>query len=364
MTCPDVSVVGLDIGGANLKLSDATGNSSSIAFPMWIDSSKLAKALGDMLRSHQAATGNATDHVAVTLTGEMADCFESRRTGVAFILDQLTSVVDGSMVSVYTTDGRWFSVEEAKADPWLVAASNWHALANWIGNSQVVGESTMLVVDIGSTTTDVVPVSNGCIITDARTDRERMQKGQLVYTGAQRTPLAALLSTVAIGSSVCPLVSERFATIDDAYIVLRETSEDESDYDTADGRSRTFSHSASRLARMIGEDRETIGDEVVRQIANQAVEAQAAMVATAIKRNLALVKKLESHVVVLSGHGHSLFDRAVKRLSYPGRIVRLSDFIGPEASRCAPALAVAWLLQRSCATKHTSEKASMTEHSK
>src|SRR5678816_634958 len=68
-----------------------------------------------------------TTRLAVTMTAELADCFVTKAEGMSYILDQLESI--GRSVSVWSTSGQFVSGEEARQQPMLVAAANWHALA-------------------------------------------------------------------------------------------------------------------------------------------------------------------------------------------------------------------------------------------
>ena len=73
-------VVGLDIGGANLKLADTEGRALERAFALWQHPRQLAEQLAEMLGSVAASAP-----LAVTMTGELADCFEDAAQGVRFI---------------------------------------------------------------------------------------------------------------------------------------------------------------------------------------------------------------------------------------------------------------------------------------
>ncbi len=104
-------IVGLDIGGANLKAAVWSGpaevRAASVHFPMWKMPDRLATATQQLLRELGGST-----HLAVTMTGELADCFASRREGVTRILDQLCRVVPAEQISVYSVDGRWLTADQ------------------------------------------------------------------------------------------------------------------------------------------------------------------------------------------------------------------------------------------------------------
>lgn len=338
------------MGGANLKLATWRDPSRtecvSQNFPLW----KQPQELGNVCRALIDRLGRA-DRLAVTMTGELVDCFATRREGVEQILRELSLAVRPEQISVYAVGGQWYTVDEAIANPWQVAASNWHALASWLGRWPVTAQlcQRALLVDIGSTTVDVIPILQGDVYTPARTDRQRLEQGQLVYTGIARTPLCAVAQHLKLNNIDVPLMAEWFATIDDAYVVLGLSGEDAQDCATADGRPRTVSCAAARLARMVGEDGESLPRDQIRSLAEQAVAIQAQQVARAIERNLSHLPSdpastIDEVVQVLfTGHGWPLFARAQRSVQTPHKVFALPDVLSTEASRCAPAAAVAWL---------------------
>ena len=339
-------VIGCDIGGANLKLADCLGHCASRSFPMWLDAEQLARTLREMLVDYEVT---AETQLAITMTGELADCFATRREGVHQILEQVEQAFAPERTQVYAVGNRWLSSKQARGVPWDVAASNWHALATWISTltePPFVAHPADLVLDIGSTTVDIIPMRPGVdggssISTNARTDRDRLERGQLIYTGLERTPVAAIVRDVTLDGQRCPVMAERFATSDDCYIVLGLTAESPEGCDTADNRPRTKANAHARLARMIGEDSETLAFACAKQIAEQVIDAQATQVAEGIARNL---PRTPANITVV-GHGRELASRAIARLDQPpANVIWLADHISPAAARCAPAMAVANLL--------------------
>ncbi|MCA9182414.1 MAG: hypothetical protein KDA51_13205, partial [Planctomycetales bacterium] len=283
-------VLGIDIGGAHIKLANSVGQSAAWYFPMWSAADELANSLRQGIECFSKDTRSTYSHIAVTMTGEMADCFATRAAGVEFILQQVASALTTVELHVYSVDGSWLTPQSACQRPWDVAASNWHALAEWIVRYVVADcDNLRLVLDIGSTTVDVIPIIGRRIATTARCDSERLRMRQLVYTGVGRTPIAAILTSATLDGVHWPLVAERFATSDDAYVALgivpaadlmwpdappsdcsmwpdappseslpRRLGRYGSDADTADGRPRTVSAARARLARMLGEDCERL----------------------------------------------------------------------------------------------------------
>ena len=186
-------LLGLDIGGANLKASDGETRSVSRAYAIWRDPEQLA----DELRALLAPWG-AWSVLAVTMTAELADCFTTKADGIDRILAAVEAVANGRPVHVWQTGGEFVTPDEARALPTLVAAANWHALATWA--ARMLGAEAGLLLDIGSTTTDIIPVSAGLPMPEGRTDLERLQSSELVYLGVRRTPLCALADAVTLPS--------------------------------------------------------------------------------------------------------------------------------------------------------------------
>ena len=360
----DEKIFGIDIGGANIKLSRLDGTSVAVAFPMWTNYDKLGEAVVKLL-SELDVEFDESCTLAVTMTGEMADCFFSRREGVAAILDGLTGVITDHQCQVYAVGGKWLSVQQSKQHPWDVAASNWYALVSWLlTHRQWLLDRCSAVLDIGSTTVDIIPIADNQIATEAKTDRDRMQLGQLVYTGMERTPIHAIVSHLSVDGVRCPVMAERFATSADIHLVLRSTKEEPNNCDTADGRPRTRACALARLARMVGEDSETLSEASIVSLAHQILDAQASQVAQALLRNLqaeqaraVLDTESQEHIsspspisgktVFVTGHGRPIVDRLRSRPELQGvHFELLEDRVTSAASRCAPALAVAQLWQQ------------------
>ena len=161
-------------------------------------------------------------------------------------------------MSIYLTDGRFVPPAAAIAEPLLVAASNWHALATFAGRF-AHRRSPAMLLDIGSTTTDLIPLVDGRPSTVGRTDPQRLASGELVYTGIERSPISRRVCA-ARGAANCPVAKELFATTWDAYLLLGELPEEPLSLHTADGRPATRACAADRLARMILADRTMFDD--------------------------------------------------------------------------------------------------------
>jgi (4-(4-[2-(gamma-L-glutamylamino)ethyl]phenoxymethyl)furan-2-yl)methanamine synthase len=325
----------LDIGGANLKAADGLGYCAIQAFPLWREPLRLAEVLRKVI-----ASAPVCGYIAATMTGELADCFDSKEEGVAHILQAMSTAADGKSVLVYQTSGRLEPLESALRQPLLAAAANWHALARFAGRYAKSG--TALLIDIGSTTTDVIPLVNGRPQTVGYGDTERLLSGELVYTGIERSPVCSVAGYLPYRQQLCPVAQELFATTWDAYLTLSEVPEEPDNRNTADGRPATRVASHARLARMICADVTMFEGADALAAAEAIRHHQTARIAAAVGQVVArLGQSPES--IILSGAGEFLARRVIERMNLAGDVISLSAELGPALSRCAPAHALAVL---------------------
>jgi probable H4MPT-linked C1 transfer pathway protein len=330
-------LIGWDIGGSNVKAAriDAGGEPVVVESPfaLWREPQRLP----EVLREVAARLGGA-DTMALTMTAELADCFGTKREGVAFVLDSMAAAFPAAAVSVFDVDGRFRSPAEAREMPLLVAAANWMASATLVARDYP--ESIFL--DAGSTTTDIIPIAGGTVAACGRTDPDRLLSGELVYTGALRTPICAIVQALPLRGHPCRVAAEHFAIAADAHRWLDHI--DEADYtcDTADGRGRSRSESAARLARMVCADCEMLDEEDVTAIAEYVVHAQVAQIGDALSQVLATLAPSDRRVAVLAGQGRFLARAAVQHVGLPA--IDIATALGSSAARHTAAAAVAYLL--------------------
>jgi len=327
-------ILGLDIGGANLKAATSEGRALSVPFAVWKQPEKLGDAIRDLVAKFPEA-----DEIAATMTAELCDCFDTKREGVKAIVDCLAAV--SKNVRIWSTDGELVSANFAKEYHLKVAAANWHALATFVG--QTIGGNCILL-DIGTTTTDIIPIVNGLVSAKGRTDYERINHHELVYMGWRRTPLM----TTPFHS---PQAAELFATTLDAYLVLEKIAPDPEDRDTADGRPATVPHAMARMARMACADLDEYPPEKVLKYAETVFHQQCAVIQMSLSavQDSTKSKFKNGYYLVTSGSGEFLAREVVtfksEMLSLLKHVacISLSERIGPELSGAAPSYAVAVL---------------------
>ena len=331
------NVIGLDIGGANLKAARALGEARSLSFQLWKHPQQLAEALRNLLRDWPPGA------LAVTMTGELCDCFDSKKDGVHRILAEVERAFSLTPIRVWSTAGRFLKPDQARQDYLAVAAANWHALATLTGR-RLARDGAALMIDVGSTTTDVIPLWNGTPVPIGRTDTERLRTHELIYTGVKRTPVCALLQE--------GLMAELFATTYDAYLRLGHLAEDSADHHTADGRPAMAVNAHGRLARMLGGDPVITSEAETLELATRVYARQRALIADAV-RTVAARLKAPPQSVVFFGSGEFLGRAAwVEYATELGidpaesvRAISLSEKLGAAVSTAACAYAVAALAE-------------------
>ena len=354
--------LGIDIGGANLKVADGASFAASFAFEMWRHPEALVHRLRQLL-----AESPPCDHVVATMTGELADCFENKAAGVKHIVQALEQAAVGRHVRFYSTAGKFVTAQVAVQDPPKVAASNWHALARYAERfKQPSGDG--LLIDIGSTTTDLVPLVPDPAQLCGTTDTQRLSTGSLVYTGVSRSPVCAVVRVLPYRGRWLPVAQELFATMRDVYLLTGDFAEDSQDLATADGRPAVKAFARARLGRTICADETEFHHKDAAALATAVRDQQVATIRAAIDAMLVRMQADGELSVVISGTGEFLSRRAlasprvdtataeslptpVAARSTPRldqtriRIVSLHQELGAQISIAAPAHAIVILAQ-------------------
>lgn len=337
-------VLGWDVGGAHLKAALADGDRIVTVWqepsPIWQGLDRLDDALAVILGEAE----NVDRHV-VTMTGELSDVFAARSEGV----EQLTRLFAerlAGQVTIYA--GAAGFVQPADAREYLpqIASANWHASAALAAGA--IEEA--LFLDMGSTTTDIVPVAGGTVRAVGATDAERLAAGELVYQGYTRTALMAVANEVPFAGRVVPLMNEFFASMADVQRVVGTLDEADDLHPAADGQAKTLEGSRRRLARMIGMDAADGTDGAWEWLGHAFAEAQVRRIHDAALRVLSREDLTDDAPVVIAGAGRPVLRRLAARLDRG--VVDFSDLLDCPAERreavcrAAPAAALALLAAR------------------
>jgi probable H4MPT-linked C1 transfer pathway protein len=332
------TTLGWDIGGVNTKVARVAGGRVLAVHSRPFELQRDPGALVQVLRQLAAETGAQENDVhAVTMTAELSQMFRVKRDGVRFVLDAVEAAFPGANIRVYAVDGRFVSIAEAADAPLLVAAANWAATARIVAQS--VPDS--LLIDIGTTSTDIIPIVDGEVAALGWTDPDRLASGELVYSGSVRTPVEALAASVPFRGGEIGLSAEGFALSGDVHVWRHDLPSADYSAPTPDGRPATRQFAGERLARAICADREMLDESDVTAIADALAAAQIARIAAAIETVRARHRSLRDAVV--TGLGAFIAERAARQAGMD--VVSLASALGDCAARCAPAASVALLLE-------------------
>ena len=340
-----MATLGWDIGGVNTKVALVVAGRVVDARVRAFELQRSPHRLADVLRTLAAET-SGTDagrdtmrRHAVTMTAELSQMFRAKRAGVAFVLDAVEAAFPGAATYVYTTDGRFVAPGIARAHPLAVAAANWSATARAVAHRH----ADALLIDTGTTTTDIIPIVRGTVAATGWTDPDRLTSGELVYTGVVRTPAEALASAVPLAGAMCGVSAEGFALTGDVHVWRGDLQPAEYECPTPDGRPASREFAGERLARLVCADREMLDERAITTIADALAEAQSRRIADAIGRVRARHPSLR--LAVVTGVGAFLAGRAARTAGL--EVIELARELGIRGARHAPAAAVALLLDAS-----------------
>jgi probable H4MPT-linked C1 transfer pathway protein len=333
-------VVGWDVGGVHLKAARAEDGRITrvvqLAAPLRGGLERLIEAFGEA----KALLGRA-DHHVVTMTGELADTFDSRPEGVARLAALAADRLGDAPVLLYAGPAGLVHPRDARKHASEIASANWHVCAGLV--AQACGNA--LFIDLGSTTTDVVPRISGTVAARGYTDAQRLVAGELVYTGLVRGFVMATADRAPLAGAWTTLINENFATMADVHRILGSLPDGADLMATADGREKTVAASRARLARMVGADAADLDDGAMLALARWFAEAQLRAIHDAAMLVTSAVALPDDAPVVGAGIGTAVVTEAARRLQ---RLYVAFDSLidaAPEAragaAQCAPAAALA-----------------------
>ena len=336
--------LGWDLGGAHVKavLLDAHGiavQAMQIPCQLWRGMSHLELALDSVSNTLSLPV---SQH-AVTMTGELADIFSSRDEGVRRLADAMRARLGMQNVFFYAGQRGFVSHSEVDTHTAAIASANWHASASFLAGKV----DQALLIDVGSTTSDLVVLLHGQAMVSGYGDAERMRHDELIYTGAVRTPVMAVVRQVPFDGAWQRIAAEHFATMADVYRLTGDLPEACDMSETADGAGKSIEESARRLARMVGRDSTDAPRQQWRALAHTIKSAQLRSLQLAIERALSHGLLSEDAPFVGAGAGRFLVHELASNMSRP--YCDVSDWLGAKvdvldwAVTCLPAYAVARL---------------------
>ncbi|MEO5732230.1 MAG: hydantoinase/oxoprolinase family protein [Rubrivivax sp.] len=347
-----LALYGWDVGGAHVKICRMLGAEVQDLVqwpcPLWQGLQHLDAVLAEAVARWPDLK---TARHAVTMTGEMVDLFTHREAGVQTIALRLRQALAPADLRWYAGDAGFVAAEHA-AEHWSqIASANWLASARHAASS-IEGEGVL--VDIGSTTTDLIAIRAGRVPSTARSDAERLASSELVYQGVVRTPLCALAQRILWQGRPHNVMNEFFATTADVYRLTGQLNPAHDQQASADGAAKDLAATRQRLARMIGLDARDGSAAEWLAFAQAWRGAQIDELASQLQRVLSLHGCGPDTVLVSAGCGDFLVPALAARVGldsvngYGASVARLrpaDPTLAAWAQVCAPCIAVAALLE-------------------
>jgi len=284
-------ILGLDIGGANTKAAlikfDNEKISESLShieyFPFWEktlhDIPKMIERIASILLEKKKVQLKEITNIAITITAELSDAFQTKREGILTIIDSLEQVFDKEKMLFINNEGEYVSSVQARREYSKISAANWVATSLFLGKFI----PNCILIDAGSTTIDIIPISNSIPVSKGKDDTERLMWHELIYTGGLRATIPSITHFVPYKGIDIRISFEKFALMSDVHRILDNISEKEYINDTADNRSTSLNDCYSRLARIICKDSETISKRELNDMAKYIYDKQLEILSTEIK---------------------------------------------------------------------------------
>jgi (4-(4-[2-(gamma-L-glutamylamino)ethyl]phenoxymethyl)furan-2-yl)methanamine synthase len=335
-----MKIAGLDIGGATTDLAvvefSASGDIKNIRvdyeyLPMWMEKENLGNVIKNMLGSDF----NDLDALGVSMTAELVDAYATKREGVLDIVRKTRELTDIDMG--FVGQAGIMEPQEVLGKPLEVAAANWIATAPLAA----MISPDCVMVDTGSTTTDIIPIKDGQECARGRSDLQRLATGELVYTGLLRTNVATLVDRVPLQDTWTRVASELFAITADVHIILNNIDDKEYSCPTPDGSGESRMECMQRMARLVCSDLEVLAEEEVEELASYVYQKQLERVAEAL---LEVAESNDLDEVVVTGLGMNLVGREAANL-LGLKVTSMDELLTIEECVAAPAVGTALLME-------------------
>lgn len=337
--------IGWDIGGANIKASLITMEDPDQVvlqvneyFEMWHDFQELASTLTKIV--NRLIPVDQVDTMAVTITAELADAFRTKVEGISFVVQSLEKAFPATSIYVLATDATFVPFQQAVAMALKVSAANWVATASMV--AQEVDNA--IIMDMGSTTVDIIPICGGLIAAKGKTDPERLTFGELVYTGMLRNNVCSLVDRVPVEGKWLSVTSEYFVSTGDIHLLLEHISPQQFTSTTADGRPPSYPFSLERLARLVCADINMMSEESLLSLARFVYEKQVQRITDNLLQVTSRFSKSQNWPVIVTGLGEELCAHCGERV---GRnVLRWHQLFPNSPGLAAPSHAVAFLFAK------------------
>ena len=333
-----IEFLGIDIGGAHIKIVGLDKQKKIILvkyikFYFWKNKAKLFKFF-DFINSI------STPHtkIGITLTAELCDIFETRIDGFKKIYNECKRLKNKFFF--YTSSKEVFTV---KSNTKKIISMNWHATGKFISKNL----SNAVIVDFGSTTTDIICIKNKIIKNLSFDDFSRLKNNELIYTGLTRTPIFGIMNELSLNGINYPVIPEFFSSMSDVYRINKSLDKILDIDDTADNTEKNLNQSFIRVARNFGFDFDKSNKELLKKISRKLINCQMNKIAVSLDKLIIKFNMSKKVPIVLCGIGNKVLRNFLKSkniLEFEKFTHSYKKNLKTIATHHAPAYSVAFLL--------------------
>lgn len=312
--------VGIDIGGVYIKSATITEDNGKITdiktirnpFNFRINCAKLNESLKEELNKH--INSDEIDTIGITITAETVGIFKTIKEGVIKIAQICSDTFTGYNVVFLSVDGKVHKYADVLDKPLNFASANWVATSN-IATKYI---ENGFFIDIGSTTTDIIPVVNSKISPNGTTDMKRLLTGELIYSGLLRTYISCIVNKLPYRGEWVGLAAEIRCFTAHVYVLLGLIDELEMLHPYSGKKiSITKANAKEAIARSVCADSTLISDEDVICMAQYIYDEQVNNVIKSLKK-LKANNWSDNHKLsfVVTGSGLSIAKKAISKLGF------------------------------------------------
>jgi len=338
------AILGWDIGGAHVKAARVEDGVVVAAAQLPCSPHQGLGELEATLRAMRDRMGSAARH-AVTMTAELSDAFADRQRGVVSIAAIFAHEI-ASEALFYAGAKGFVEKPDVAAAAAAIASANWRAPAELLAQRI----ESALLIDMGSTTTDLILVRGGAVAAKGDDDASRLAAGELVYTGLLRGDPAMGVSLAPIDGHWTGFVGEHFASMADVRRLTGDLSAQTEMLPTADGRSKSVEDTRARLARLVGRDTQNGTPRQWDALAQFFARAQMRRIEDAVALIASREPAALTAPIVGAGIGRGVIAAFAKREGRDyrefGKFLPVAPDAASLATDCAPACAVALLARK------------------
>tara|TARA_Y100000589_G_scaffold154232_1_gene146872 strand:- start:544 stop:1569 length:1026 start_codon:yes stop_codon:yes gene_type:complete len=333
-----IEFLGIDIGGAHIKIVGLDKEKKIILvkymkFYFWKKKEKLFKFF-DFVNS----ISSSHTKIGITLTAELCDIFETRIDGFKKIYEECRRLKNKFFF--YTSSKEVFTV---KSNTKKIISMNWHATGKFISKNL----NDAIIIDFGSTTTDIICIKNKVIKNLGFDDFSRLKNNELIYTGLTRTPIFGITNELILDGINYPVIPEFFSSMSDVYRINKSLDKVLDIDDTADNTEKNLSKSFIRVARNFGFDFKKSDKELLKKISRKLINFQMKKISVSLDKLIIKFNMSEKVPIVICGIGKEVLRNFLKSKN----IFEFEKFTNSckknlkiKATHHAPAYSVAFLL--------------------